>query len=752
MDIAVLASAQADVRARAALLRACERIPATPVFVADDERVARLRALAVHADTRWIIVVDADAVLLPDAFGRLRRALASSPALLGGRGLLAGRQYFGAMFAPPRFGPQPFEFSPVSGLAEERELLDLMRGPIDVPQRGVVVVSASLVRSLDAEAQLDPVVLALDLAVTARVVGASVICEPAMSFAIGEDDIAVRRRMLGLRRFADAGVWERGSLHREPPALRSRLIDRDTRVMGNFRGYAKRAFPPIETITYGARDADLLRAAFARTSDRYVLCVPAGASVSRASVEALAERVEGSARYAIALEHDEPPYGAVLVHAGRLYAGGTLRGDTAGAVIADAIGSLPAQRLYAVGPSGPLVPAELPTLPEIRSLDVIYVAASQPVVANHTIAALLQERIEGTLAAVFPADATTLQRSLASYGNIRLAPDASDPILAAGLNAAIAACRADAVAIVRDDVNVTRGVLARLCDAFARVARLGVAVPRTGGGERLEGLPDISYGNLNEMQTFAERRAAQFAREAMLVDAASVPAIVVARNVFDIVGGFDEAFGFSRFGIEDFTRRVRAVNLHVVRCDDAYVHVFPAEEARSLLTALDTSASHFERYRERWSTARGFDPARDIVPLRVPAVVAAPPLEVPDARVRVLVPVANVAEWQRLEPEIASFTAAFRADDPVDLAIALDGSFTVAMAVAALRELLLQTGIPMEETLNVRVDPVGDLALWRDAAEANLRLASCDRAELAAVAIVADAASLRARFSESATV
>jgi len=745
VDIAVLASSSADERTRAALSRACERLQTPAIDVADAERVDALRAAAARPGIRWIVLVDGDAIPAADAFGRLRRTLAPSPAIVGGRGMIFGRQHFGAMFAPPRYGPHPFEISPVSGLAEERGLADIVRGPVDIPQRGLFVVSADFVRGLPADLVLDPSVLALDLAVQARVAGAVVVCEPTMSFVTGEESIDARRRLLDLGRFAAYDVWQPASLHREPASLRSHLIDRDTRIMGNFRGYAKRRLPPIETITYTARDANALRTALGVTGDRYVLCVPAGTRVTRTSIETLVERVERSSRFAIALEHDQPPYGAVLVHAGRLPAGGTLRGDTSSAVLADAIATLPHDRLAAVGPGGPILPDPLPPLPAIRSLDVIFVAASQPVVMNQTIASLVQEQIAGTATAIYPAGAATIRRLLASYGEFRLAPDAADPILAVGLNAAIAASQADAVAVVRDDVNLTRGVLRRLCDAFARVARLGVAVPRTGGVERPEGLPDISYGNATEMQTYADRRAMQFAREAMLVETATVPALVISRRVLDVVGGFDEAFGFSRFGIEDFARRVRAANFHVARCDDAYVHVFPVAEVQSFLAPLDTSPALFARFSERWSARDGFHPGRDVVPLRAASAVAVPGEAM---RLRLLVPVASEAEWAELEPALEALTQVLRAGDPVDIAIGLDGTFSVGSTVAALRELLVRSGIPMEETVNVLVEPVTDVAAWRDAHARNVRLALTVRDELAAVAVAADVEALRMQFGE----
>jgi hypothetical protein len=117
-------------------------------------------------------------------------------------------------------------------------------------------------------------------------------------------------------------------------------------------------------------------------------------------------------------------------------------------------------------------------------------------------------------------------------------------------------------------------------------------------------------------------------------------------------------------------------------------------------------------------------------------------------RLRLLVPVASEAEWAELEPALEALTQVLRAGDPVDIAIGLDGTFSVGSTVAALRELLVRSGIPMEETVNVLVEPVTDVAAWRDAHARNVRLALTVRDELAAVAVAADVEALRMQFGE----
>jgi hypothetical protein len=551
------------------------------------------------------------------------------------------------------------------------------------------------------------------------------------------------------------------------------FVTREVRVMGNIRGFARQPYPMLDILvlatdemtraraqrtaaTYTANgkvascepaDGDALRRALARTGDRYLLVADAGAFPDRAGLAMLAERLERSGRVAVALEAANEPYGAALFHCGRIVNGASFLGATVHDVIAYAVEHLPERRLFAASPRGEVVPARLPPLPGLAGLDVVFVAASRPTATQQTLEALMGEPIDGTIAAVYAAGSTTTERLFGVHAAIRLTPDDSDVHLAVGLNRALGACTSDAVAIVRDDVQLPHGALERLRDAFRRIARLGVAVPRVGGVDRPESLPDLGYRNLAEMQTLYDRRAESFARESRLLDLATAPVMIVSREVLELVGGFDETFGFSRFGIEDFTRRVRAANFLVACCDDAYAHLFAVEEAGSVVGNLDAAPFLRAAYEKRWFSPRGFDPQRDRVALRRDADPAAAPVE--RRRVRVLLPLRDDAEWQQVRPLLAEFAAAFRVGDPVELAVGLDGTFSLQAAVSELREVLMASGVAMEETLNVSVDIVGDVGAWREAGANNVRVAGLEREPLLDLPLVDSAGAIQAFLAAS---
>ena len=757
--------------ARERLLRALGRFPATVEECATHERATHLRELATDVEVEWIAIVDGDALLAADAFGALRRAAGRRTAMVGGRALVGAAQRLGGMFGPSRSGPNPFDLVPLIGPQSDRNLSSLARGPIDVPQRGAYIVAAPFLRSLP-DAALDPVLLHLDLAVRARMTEWDVVCEPSLTFEADEDPLELRRALGNLRRYASFGDWKAQELHRDPPRLRAVMITREVRVMGNIRGYARRPYPPIDLLVLTAdeigraraqrtgsalaangsvtvcapADGNALRRSLARTSDRYLLVADANALPDRAGIEVLVERVERSGRVALAFEKPAPPYGAALFHCGRMLNAGELPGETVRDVIAAAVERLPARRFFAATAACEMVPADLPPLAGLASLDVVFVAASKPAVTQQTLQALMGEPISGTISAVYPAGVTTTGRLFAAHAGVRLFPDSSDVQLAVGLNRALAACTSEGIAIVRDDAQLPHGTLERLTDAFRRIARLGIAVPRTGGSDRPESLPDLGYRNLAEMQSLYDRRAEAFAREANLLDVATAPVMVVSREALELVGGFDETFGFSRYGIEDFARRLRAANFLVACCEDAYAHLFPVLEAASFVGNLDEAAYLRAAYEKRWSNPRGFDPQTDRVPLRTDAAPAAPSED--RRKVRILVPLRDEDEWQRARPLIVALAAAFRVSDPVEVAVGLDGTFGLQTALAELREVLIASAVPMEETLNVSIDIVPDIGEWRDAGQYNVRFAAIERDGLVELLAVESVAAVRAAFAE----
>jgi hypothetical protein len=767
LNVVVIASQEADLHQRAALDRALRLQPARIVRASLAERWATARAVSADATVEWFIFIDDDAVPAPDAFGSLARVFAGAPALIGGRALVAGEQRFGAMFAPPRWGPDAAELNPIGAPESLRQVSDAMRGPMDVPARGLFVAAAALVRS--SPEGLDPVALHLALGLEARRTGGAAVCEPRMTFDARPDPAAVLRRMPRLMRDASAS-WVAGPLHRDPPGPRERLIGRETRIAGNIRGYERRPYPPVSLVVIGTgvapkaltalrqacgaadsavvapTDGAELKRLLRGSGDRYLLVVDAGCRLTRAEYVELVERLELSGRNALALTSDVPTFGPALFHLGRIPKMQLAASDVAG-VLAEAAQRLPEHRLFAVGTRGTIVPAPLPALAKPQTLTFILLAASRPGVTRQAFDALSQAIGTRRIIAVIPGGSATTRKVLSAWSETTIVEDDLDANLSLSLNRILAGVETDLAFIVRDDTQVPRIGVERMLAAFSRIPGLGAIVPRVNGGELPEGLSDVQYRDLNDMEGFAERRSQRYARELTLVGVAAAPVLMISQNALAAVGGFDPVFGFTRFGIADFTRRLVLANVPVARSEDAYAHLFPTDASESLIATGDVSPAFAAMFERRWSDRTVFDPARDVVPLDSGTPAAGVQPERTHGMLTVLVPVSDAAEWARLRPAVGALAAALTIEDAVEIAIGLDGGFDLQRAVRELRELLAGAPVPIERTVSVRIAPVPDLAAWTAAASDPVRLRETTRDALTGVRAIDGVRALRALLS-----
>jgi hypothetical protein len=335
-------------------------------------------------------------------------------------------------------------------------------------------------------------------------------------------------------------------------------------------------------------------------------------------------------------------------------------------------------------------------------------------------------RFDDEIIAVCAANADTTRRVLAVYPHVRVVTDDSDPLLCDATNRAVAEASRDLIVIVADDVLLPAGALDRLRDAFVRVPSLGAAFPAVAGAAGGEGVHDVTYADLAQLRTLAERRALTLSGRLEPIDVAVTPAVAVTREAFDAVGGIDPAFGPTRHGIADLVLRLRTAGYGVVRCDDALAHRFDPAQSRN--PAAAASAQQSVVAPEPDALARGFEPGRRVPFARLTIVRAAA-----GASLAIALPVAGVVELERAVLFIASAARAFDAHAPVRLHVVLDGDVSPADVVTRVRPVLAASGTSMDECVAVRVERVADLAVWRAEFDPGARLVVASGHERAAL-------------------
>jgi len=461
--------------------------------------------------------------------------------------------------------------------------------------------------------------------------------------------------------------------------------------------------------------AAALRAEMRVRGDRYVLIADAGALPDAAAFDAMVEQLESAAHVALVVPNGVGA-GCALIAVGRFPQHVVAHGETLTQGLASLVDAAAALR-RGVRPASAAAQRDAAT-PAPRKASLIFLAGSRPAVTKLSFdAALVSTRPGDELVAVCAAGADTTARTFDAFADVRVELDEVDPLLTAGANRAIAAARNELIVVLADDLVVAPGWLDAIRAAFARVPLLGAALPCVPGAPGEEGLHDIAYADLSTMRTFAQRRAVACAREAQPIDDAGTPAIAVAREAFEQVGGIDPRLGPTRRGIAELVLRLRCAGYEVVRCDDAFAHRLDAAQSGNAAAASLNAPGAPDAAARAAAIAAGFDPAR-----RVPFV----PLRVARERVTrttvVVLPVADAVELERAAAFLSAAAAQFDAGAAIRLDVVLDGPIATSDVVARIRAILAECGRPLDDTVAVRVERTADLSAWAAALGADLRV------------------------------
>ncbi len=621
---------------------------------------------------------------------------------------------FGWMLAPAACGPLPFELNPVAVPAGDAGAYS---GPVDVVAPGILVVPRALLRD---PLPADPVVALVELSARARTAGLAVECVAELTAATAAGPLAPgddRGRAAGLRALAERRAELVGG-HRLPAAARGAYVEREVRLGGGRRIRTVVRRPPLTRLVHGPADlaAEALRAELRVRGDRYVLVAAEDALPDAAALDALVEALESAPHVAAAAPDAASLDGrCVLLAAGRF----PQHLDASGASLAEALRALLAGA--AALRRSVRVPGWTPPpafLAPPRTASAVLLVASAPEVTRTSLDAALAATAAGDeLIGVCAAGGATARRMLGAYPGMRVELDAADPLLTGAVNRALGTARGELIYLLADDVLLPPNTLQRLAAAFARLPGLGAAFPTVPGAVLAEGALDVEYTDLKAMRALAERREAQRSREAEPIDAGGTPAVALAREALLAVGGIDPAYGPTCRGIADLIVRIRRAGYAVVRCEDTLAHRFDPGASRNPLALADRHDSPPPPPAAEL-LARGFVPEE-----RIPFAPAADGPQPRSAIACVLaLPVADDDELARAAASLAAAAAAFGADDPVRVAVLLDGTVSPGEAAAALRAVLAGARKPLAATVAVRIEREPDLAAWRARLEPGVRL------------------------------
>lgn len=159
----------------------------------------------------------------------------------------------------------------------------------------------------------------------------------------------------------------------------------------------------------------------------------------------------------------------------------------------------------------------------------------------------------------------------ASGRNRKLIQNDDNRGFAAGNNQGLEAATGDVLVLLNNDTYVTPGWVRTMLWHLRRDPAAGLVGPVTnniGNEARI----DIAYEDMSDMIRQSSRYTLAHPGSAMALPMVAFFCVMLRRNVYERVGGLDEAFGIGFFEDDDYCRRVAEAGWKVVCAEDVFVH------------------------------------------------------------------------------------------------------------------------------------------------------------------------------------
>ena len=158
-----------------------------------------------------------------------------------------------------------------------------------------------------------------------------------------------------------------------------------------------------------------------------------------------------------------------------------------------------------------------------------------------------------------------------AHANIRVVLNPENLGFAAGNNVGAAAARGDYLVILNNDTCVTKGWLTDLLRHLRCDASVGIIGPVTNNIGN-EAKIDVIYDSLEDMQAAALEYTRRHRGSRFFTRTVAFFCAALSRELYDLVGGLDEAFGTGFFEDDDYCNRVRQAGYEVAIAEDVFIH------------------------------------------------------------------------------------------------------------------------------------------------------------------------------------
>ena len=188
-----------------------------------------------------------------------------------------------------------------------------------------------------------------------------------------------------------------------------------------------------------------------------------------------------------------------------------------------------------------------------------------------------------------------------AHGNVHVVFNKENKGFSAGNNQGVKKANGEYVLFLNNDVLVAKGWLQNLVEALQKDDGIGMLGPITNYISGLQMVEDVPYKDVSGFPQYAAQ-VAQLNKDKITPRRRIAGfAVLMDKEVFSQLGGFDESFGSGNFEDDDLCLRVRQEGFAIMVHEGVYIHHFGSQTFKA--NKIDYSASLQERgarFREKW--------------------------------------------------------------------------------------------------------------------------------------------------------
>ena len=159
-----------------------------------------------------------------------------------------------------------------------------------------------------------------------------------------------------------------------------------------------------------------------------------------------------------------------------------------------------------------------------------------------------------------------------THDNLYVISNLNNRGFSAGNNQALSIAHGEYIVFLNNDTILPAGWLGRMISVTDREPETRLVGPMSNFVSGPQLLQNVAYSNIDQMETFAQKRANEYGGLSQLVTRLVGFCLLAHRSVIERIGGLDERYGSGNFEDDDFCLRAALAGFEIRIALDTFVH------------------------------------------------------------------------------------------------------------------------------------------------------------------------------------